>query len=86
VVEDVFEFVGQAEPLAAAAVGGVEEDEPAPVRPLHGGVSLGRGDPLDLDAWQLGDDLFTDWGFGLAAQPPQPVGLSFGHPQRFGGG
>jgi hypothetical protein len=25
-------------------------------------VSLGRGDPLDLDAWQLGDDLFTDWG------------------------
>src|SRR5664280_2714866 len=84
VIEDVLEFVRQAPALPSAADGAVDEDDPAPVRPLRGGQRSGGDDPFDLDVWYPGDDVLGQRRPGDAGQAQEPVGLRLRDPQRLG--
>src|SRR5664280_977073 len=84
VIEDVLEFVSQAPALPAAADRAVNDDQPAPVRPLGRGERFGRDDPLDLDAGYPSDDVLGQRRPGDAGQAQEPVGLRLRDPQRLG--
>src|SRR5664280_975043 len=84
VIEDVLEFVRQAPALPSAADRAVDEDDPAPVRPLRRGQRIRWCDPLDLDAGYPGDYVLGQRWPGDAGQAQQAVGLRLRDAQRLG--